>query len=486
MPDVEGRVGSEAAEKRVPAPDLSKPRRVHIVGIAGAGMSAIATVLVQMGHQVTGTDLAGGPVMARLEALGIKVRIGHAPEIAAAADLVAVSSAIPDEDPEVLEARRRGLAVWTRSAVLAAICRQRRTAAVSGSHGKTSTSSMLAVILLEAGWHPSMIIGGDIAGVGQGAAWDAAGEWMVVEADESDRTFIQLGAEAVAVTSVGSDHLDHYGTRDELDRAFTRFIAEAPGPAVVCVDDAGARSVIQSMGREAEGRLVTYGASPNAAVRVDRVELFGDRATFYLEDKGVPRGPVSLAVPGLHNVLNATAAIALATAIGVPWDEAVQALTAYRGVARRFETRGTLDGITFVDDYAHNPEKVAAALATARVGSPSRVVAVFQPHRYSRTEALWREFGPPLSDADVLIVTGIYAAGERPRPGISGQLIAQAVRDARPGADVRYAETLDEAELILREELRAGDLCITLGAGDVTGMASRFLKGANPNERPSG
>jgi UDP-N-acetylmuramate--alanine ligase len=327
-----------------------------------------------------------------------------------------------------------------------------------------------------------MIIGGDIAGVGQGAAWDPAGEWMVVEADESDRTFIQLGAEAVAVTSVGSDHLEYYGTRAELDRAFIRFIAEAPGPAVVCVDDAGARTVIRSIGPAAERRLVTYGASPNAAVRIDGVDLLGDRATFYLEENGVRRGPVSLAVPGLHNVLNATAALALATTIGVPWDEAVHALSAYRGVGRRFETRGRVDGVTFVDDYAHNPEKVAAALATARIGLPSRVVAVFQPHRYSRTEALWREFGPSLSDADVLIVTGIYAAGEPPRPGISGQLIAQAVRDARRGARVRYAETLDEAELILREELRDGDLCITLGAGDVTGLASRFLKRGNPNE----
>lgn len=482
MPEVEGRTGSDPTHQRAPAPDLSKPRRVHIVGVAGAGMSAIATVLAQMGHQVTGSDLAGGPVMARLEALGIQVHVGHLPAMAAAADFVAVSSAVPDNDAEVLEARRRGLAVWARSAVLAAICRQRRTAAVSGSHGKTTTSSMLAVILREAGWHPSMIIGGDIAGVGQGAAWDTAGEWMVVEADESDRTFIQLDAEAVAVTSVGSDHLDYYGTREELDRAFIRFIAEAPGPAVVCVDDAGARSVIRSIGPVAERRLVTYGASPNAAVRIDGVELLGDRATFYLEEKGVRRGRVSLAVPGLHNVLNATAALALATTMGVPWDEAVHGLSAYRGVGRRFETRGTVDGVTFVDDYAHNPEKVAAALATARVGLPSRVVAVFQPHRFSRTEALWREFGPSLSDADVLIVTGIYAAGEPPRPGISGQLIAQAVRDARPGADVRYAETLDEAELILREELRAGDLCITLGAGDVTGLASRFLKSGNPNE----
>ena len=442
-------------------------------------MSAIATVLAQMGHQVTGSDAAGGPVMARLERLGIQVHVGHVPEAAAEADFVAVSSAIPDDDPEVVEARRRGLPVWARSALLAAICRQRRTAAVSGSHGKTTASSMLAVILLEVGWHPSMVIGGEIAGVGHGALWDAAGEWIVVEADESDETFIKLGAEAVAVTSVGSDHLDHYGTRDELDNAFAKFIAEAPGPAVVCIDDPGVRSVVRSAGTATERRLVTYGRSPEADVRVVAVELFGDRATFCVDTEGVRRGPVRLSVPGLHNVLNATAALALAASIGVPWDQAVAALSSYRGVGRRFETRGAVEGVTFIDDYAHNPEKVAAALATARCGSWSRVVAVFQPHRYSRTEALWREFGPSLSEADLLIVTGIYAAGEQPRPGVSGSLIARAVRDLRPAADVRYVETLDEAELILREELRSGDLCITLGAGDVTNLASRFLKGSD-------
>lgn len=449
------------------------------MGIGGAGMSAIATVLAEMGHKVTGSDAAGGPVLSRLENLGIEVRVGHVPEMAAAADMLAVSSAIPDDDPEVIEASRRSIGVWPRSAVLAAICHQRRTAAVSGSHGKTTTSSMLAVILREAGWRPSMIIGGDIAGVGRGAAWEPSAEWIVVEADESDETFIRLGAEAVAVTSIASDHLDHYGSRERLDRAFARFIAEATGPAVVCLDDPGAAHVASELLEPRAGagdpRLITYGRATAADVRIERVELSGDAATFFVTERGLSRGPVSLSVPGEHNVLNATAAMALGVAIGLPWEQAIDGLSAFRGVARRFEKKGTAGGVTFIDDYAHNPEKVAAALATARCGPWERVVAVFQPHRYSRTEALWREFGPALSDADLLIVTDVYPAGEPPRPGITGRLIADSVRASRPEAVVRYVETLDEAEVLLREALRPGDLCLTLGAGDITGLAARFV-----------
>lgn len=473
-----------AEPSSVPIPDLTAPRRIHVVGVGGAGMSAIATVLAEMGHKVTGSDAAGGPVLSRLEHLGIEVHTGHVPELAVAADMLAVSSAIPDDDPEVLEASRRSIRVWPRSAVLAAICHLRRTAAVSGSHGKTTTSSMLAVILREAGWRPSMIIGGDIAGIGPGGAWEPSGEWIVVEADESDETFIRLGAEAVAVTSVASDHLDHYGSRERLDRAFATFIAEATGPAVVCLDDPGAARVASDLPKTqlSEPRtgagvptLITYGRDAAADVRIERVELSGDRATFFVTERGLSHGPVSLSVPGEHNVLNATAAMALAVAIGLPWEQAIEGVAAFRGVARRFERKGTAGGVTFIDDYAHNPEKVAAALATARCGPWERVVAVFQPHRYSRTEALWREFGPALSDADLLIVTDVYPAGERPRPGITGRLIADSVSASRPEAVVRYVETLDDAEALLREELLPGDLCLTLGAGDVTGLAARFL-----------
>lgn len=475
----------------VQMPDLSVPRRIHVVGIGGAGMSAIATVLSRMGHRVTGSDVSPAPVLASLQQLGVEVHVGHVPEVAAAADMLTVSSAIPVGDPEVSEASRRGIDVWPRSSMLAAICGQRRTAAVSGTHGKTTTSSMLAVILRESGWRPSMIIGGDIAGIGPGSVWETpanpregerpVGEWMVVEADESDGTFLQLGAEAAAVTSVGSDHLDHYRTREELDRAFARFLNEASGPAVVCLDDPGsarvAVEVAEGVDRTAGRELITYGRAERADVRVQQIELSRDAAVFSISAGGATHGPIRLCVPGEHNVLNATAAIAMAVAIGVPWTKAIDGLSAYRGVARRFETLGSAGGVDYVDDYAHNPEKVAAALATARSGGWSRVVAVFQPHRYSRTEALWREFGPALSDADVLIVTDVYSAGEHPRPGVTGRLVADAVGASRPAADVRYVETLDEAEKLLREELRPGDLCLTLGAGDVTDLPRRFMPG---------
>jgi UDP-N-acetylmuramate--alanine ligase len=282
---------------------------------------------------------------------------------------------------------------------------------------------------------------------------------------------VQLGAEAVAVTSVGSDHLDFYGTREQLDRAFVTFLNEAPGPAVFCLDDPGAAAVAARVNRD----LVAYGTTDGADVRVRGVDLSPDAATFSLVERGGVHGPFNLSVPGMHNVLNAAGAASLAVSIGVSWDQAIDGLASYQGVSRRFETRGSVEGVTFIDDYAHNPEKVAAALATARGGSWRRVVAVFQPHRFSRTEAMWREFGPALSGADLLVVTGIYAAGEQPRAGVSGRLITDAVRQADPGGDVRYVETLDEVELLLRDELRSGDLCLTLGAGDITHLASRFI-----------
>lgn len=453
-------------------PDLSTPRRIHVVGIGGSGMSAIATVLAEMGHKVTGSDASVGPLLSRLDHQGIEVHVGHVPEVACAADMLAVSSAIPADDPEVIEASRRGIVVWPRWAVLAAICQQRRTAAVSGTNGKTSTSSMLAVILKEAGWQPSMIIGGDITGIGPGSAWEPSSEWIVVEADESDGTFVRLAAEAVAVTSIASDHVDHYGTRERLDDAFVTFLTDATGPAVVCLDDPGAAHVAAGVTRQ----LIRYGCAALADVRIEQVELHETGARFSITERGATHGPVNLQVPGEHNVLNATAAMTLAVAIGVPWKQAIDGIAAYRGVARRFETKGKAGGVSFIDDYAHNPEKVAAALATARCGTSTRVVAVFQPHRYSRTEALWRDFGPSLSGADVLIVTDVYAAGEPPRPGVSGSLVADAVKASRPGAVVYYVESLDEAEAILRKELRPGDLCLTLGAGDVTGLAARFLE----------
>ena len=450
-------------------PDLSYPRAVHIVGIGGAGMSAIAGVLLTMGHRVSGSDAADSDRLRRLAAVGADVHVGHDPRWLGDAEVVAISTAIPASNVEVIEADRRGLRVWRRAELLSAICAQRRTIAVSGTHGKTSTSAMLAVILRQVGLRPSFIVGGDMVGLRSGAAWEPDGEWLVVEADESDGTFLDLGAEAVVITSVEPDHMDFYGDEGSLRQAFVRFAEAAPGQRVMCADDPGAMSVAARV-----GPVTTYGTSEQAMIRIEGLSLHQGGSTFTLAAGRTPLARVELGVPGVHNARNAAAAITMAQTLGVSWTEAGLAVGSYAGVARRFEPRGERDGITFVDDYGHLPGEVAPTLATAARGW-DRVVAVFQPHRYSRTEALWPDFADAFGDADILLITDIYPAGEAPRPGVTGRLISDAVRAAHPAADVRYVPTLDEAACELRRILQPGDLCLTLGAGDVTTLPDRFV-----------
>jgi UDP-N-acetylmuramate--alanine ligase len=315
-----------------------------------------------------------------------------------------------------------------------------------------------------------------------GAAWEPDGEWLVVEADESDGTFLELGAEAVVVTSVEADHLDFYGDVEKLREAFVRFAAAAPGPRVVCADEPGAMALATGLGAPrwpagasaAPGQIMTYGTAPSALIRIEDVALGAAGAAFSLRSAGRRLTTVWLRVPGLHNVRNATAALVMAQALGVPWASGAAALRGYRGVARRFERRGERDGVTFVDDYGHLPGEVASVLAAA-TGRWDRIIAVFQPHRYSRTEALWPDFANAFRGADVVLVTDVYPAGEPPRPAVTGRLIADAVGDAHPDLDVRYTPTLDDAATELRRILQPGDLCLTLGAGDLTTLPNRFL-----------
>lgn len=444
-------------------------------------MSAIATVLLAMGHRVSGSDAADSANLRTLAGLGATVAVGSDVGLLADAEVVVRSTAVPDDDPEVGAARAAGLVVWRRADVLAAICRLRRTIAVSGTHGKTTTSSMLAVTLAEMGWHPSMIIGGDIAGIGPGARWDPAGEWFVVEADESDGTFVELGAEAAIVTSVEPDHLEFYGGLSGLEAAFARFVADPSGPVVLCADDPGARRLAGAR----SGPSVTYGLSEDADVVIREVELGRYGASFDLESAGLGGGfrvRIDLSVPGLHNVRNATAVIAMAVALGAESSHAAAGVGRYRGVGRRFEWRGERAGVTFVDGYDHLPGEVAAAIATARSGGWPRTVVVFQPHRYSRTEALWRDFADAFVGADVVVITGIYPAGEKPRPGITGRLVFEAVRAAHPGADLHYVEDLTEAAELVTRLLHEGDLCLTLGAGNITmlpGIVQDRLSGSD-------
>jgi UDP-N-acetylmuramate--alanine ligase len=451
-----------------PLLDLSTPRRIHVVGVGGAGMSAIATVLAAMGHAVTGSDLKHSTNLDRLVALGVGVTVGHRAENIGDAEVVAISTAVPATNPEVTAARQRAVPVLPRADVLAAVAVTRRTVAVAGTHGKTTTSSMLALVLVEAGLHPSFIVGGELNEIGTGAVWDH-GAWLVVEADESDGTFLRLGHELAVVTSVEPDHLDHYGGFEALVAAFEHFLRHCAGPRLLCADDPMAL-------RLAEGcDGVTYGTSEVADYRMTEVVSGRSSVAFRVQHGGEALGEVALPVPGLHNARNACAALVAAMLIGASFDDGARALARYGGVARRFQFRGERAGVTFVDDYAHLPTEVRAALAAARSGGWRRVVCVFQPHRFSRTAALWTEFADAFEDADVVVVTGVYDAGEVPRPGVSGMLVVQAVLDAHPGANVAYLPNRQDWLPYLERVLRPGDLCLTLGAGDLTLLPGELL-----------
>ena len=455
------------------AVDLSAPRRVHVVGVGGAGMSAIASVLAAMGHWVTGSDLKASPATDRLEATpvasrrSVAVSIGHRAESVDGAEVVTRSAAVPDDNPEVREARRRGIPVLRRASVLRAIAACRRCVAVAGTHGKTTTTSMLSLVLIEAGLRPSFLVGSDVNEIGTNAVWDD-GEWLVVEADESDGTFLALEPEVAVVTNIEADHLDHYGDLAALESAFDTFAAGRPGGLVAGADDARATA----LGLRHHGVLV--GTSPQAAYRMTNLTGGRDGVGFDLEHAGAALGHVSMPVPGAHNARNAALAVVAAMRAGASFDDGVRAMARFAGVSRRFESRGEANGVHFVDDYAHLPTEVAAALDAARAGGWGRIVAVFQPHRYSRTAALGPAFADAFVGADVTVVTDVYAAGERPVPGVSGLLVADAVVAAHPEADVRYVPGRPELRAELAALLRPGDLCLTLGAGDITALADEL------------
>ena len=451
--------------------DLSTPLRIHVVGIGGAGMSAIATVLAAMGHGVSGSDLKSSSSLERVRSLGARVSVGgHRAENLGDAEVVAVSTAVPEDNPELIAARVAGLQVLRRADVLSAIAATRRAVGVAGTHGKTTTSSMLALVLVEAGLRPSFLIGGHLNEIGSGAVWDS-GEWLVVEADESDGTFLELPLEAVVVTSVEPDHLDYYGgSFDALTAAFTRFVEQAPGLKVVCADDPMAARLAGSPG------AVSYGTADGADFRMTNVQGRRSSVRFTVEHGTDVLGEVVLPVPGVHNARNACAALVTGLGLGATFAAGASALGRFGGVARRFEFRGERDGVSFVDDYAHLPGEVSAVLAAARDGGWRRVVTVFQPHRYTRTEALASQFADAFDDADALVVTDVYAAGEAPRPGVTGKLVVDAVLDARPAARVAYLPDRHDLAPYLRRILRPGDLCLTLGAGDITLLAAELAR----------
>jgi UDP-N-acetylmuramate--alanine ligase len=464
--------------------DLSAPRKIHIVGVGGMAMSGIAAVLTRLGHTVSGSDLKSWRGLERLRFLGVDVHVPHdAACLPADVDAVVVSTAIPATNPEVVAARQRGVPVLRRAEALAAIVDTRRTVAISGTHGKTTTSTMTTLILRAAGWHPSFLIGGEPNEVGSNASYDD-GEWLVIEADESDGTFVEIAPEAVILTNVEPDHLDHYGDMAALEAACARYLSDAPGPRVACADDPGSARIAAEV-TAAGRRVITYGEAAGADYRIDGYT--GDRlgSRFTLLRSGDALGEIALPAPGRHNARNAAGAAALAIEIGVPFDAVRAALGRFAGVARRFQFHGEVGGVTLVDDYAHLPGEIKATLAAAREGSWSRIVAVFQPHRYSRTARLWPDFGDAFVDADVVVLTDVYAAGEPPQPGVSGRLILQAVCESQPSGRVLYLPKRADILARLPELTRPGDLLITLGAGDVTSLADEWLRAGSFGPAPT-
>jgi UDP-N-acetylmuramate--alanine ligase len=455
---------------------LAELGRVHFVGIGGAGMSGIARIMLARGVTVSGSDSAASDGLSELAALGARVHVGHAAGHLGDADTLVVSSAIRQDNPELAEARRRGIRVLHRAGALAALMFGRRVIAVTGTHGKTTTTSMITTVLRETGADPGYVIGGVLAATSVGAA-DGAGQYFVAEADESDGSFLMLSPDAAVITNVEADHLDNYGTAEAYRASFGAFVARiAPGGLLVtCADDPGARELA---GR-ADGmglRVRSYGESADADYRVTGTVANGMETAFSVRSNTASFGiidlKITLRVPGLHNALNAAAAFAAAVELGTAPERAAAALASYRGAARRMEPKGEAAGVRVVDTYAHHPTELAADLGAAReIAAGGRVVAVFQPHLYSRTRIFATEFGAALGLADEVVVLDVYAAREDPEPGVTGRLVADAV----PGGAARYVPSFDDVPRVVASVAEPGDLVLTMGAGDVTRLGPLIL-----------
>lgn len=440
---------------------LGGESRIHIIGVGGGAMSAMAVVLSAWGADVSGSDQRPSRALERLRSAGIRVTRGHDPANLADARLVVRSRAVRDSNPEVVAARAAGIRVWERTEALAEMVSGSRAVGVTGTHGKTSTTAMLTLILRAAGLDPSFIVGEEITELGTNAH-AGAGDLMVVEADESDGTFLALPLEAGLVTNAEPDHLDHFGDLRRLRAAMATFVERLPGPRLVCADDHFLATLPNTL---------RYGSKGEVEYRLEACEPRG-LGSWVVISTPVGRVSFPLAVAGRHFALNATGAAGLALELGAPLEAVESALSRFRGVGRRFEVRGHAAGITLVDDYAHLPTEVAETIRAARpLGR--RVVAVFQPHLYSRTEALWPDFGPAFAEADHVVITDVFAAREDPRPGVTGRLVADAAAAAGPAVDYEP----DRSRLAARVAALAqeGDIILTMGAGDITDLADELL-----------
>jgi len=460
---------------------LSHIRRIHFVGIGGSGMSGLAELLVKQGYIVSGSDLEQSETTERLASLGVRAHQGHAAEHVADADVVVISSAVRATNPEVVEAARRQIPVMPRAEMLAELMRQHSGIAIAGAHGKTTTTSMIAMTLEHAGFDPTAVIGGRLAAFGSNARL-GRGKWMVAEADESDRSFLRLSPKVAVITNIDFEHLEAYSGFDDLRQAFVDFANKVPvsGAVVLCADDAHLRAIRPRL----TGRVVTYGLDVDADVTGHHIVLDGLHASCAVRSRveasrsdsaaELAVGALQLSVPGRHNLQNALAAVAVGAELGVPFETIAQALAQFRGADRRFQVIGEEHGVVVVDDYGHHPTEISAVLAAARAQHPARLIVVFQPHRYTRTRQLLSSFGTVLRGADEVILAEIYAAGEDPIPGVTSDALADAIRAA--GHDkVDVVRSLAEIPARIAERARPGDMVVLLGAGSIGAWSPKVL-----------
>lgn len=442
---------------------LKDIHKIHFVGIGGAGMSALARILLEKGYEVTGSDLGSSPLIEQLKGLGAHIHQGHRAENVRGADAIVVSTAIPEGNPEIVEAARLGLRRFHRSDINAALLNAAKGIAVAGAHGKTTTTSMLGVALDHAGISPTIIIGGEVDVLG-GNAKLGKGEYLVSEADESDGSFLKLLPHIAVVTNIEDDHLDHYGTLDNIRKAFREFLGNIKpgGHAVLCFDNENVREIAKTL----DVKVVSYAIDHEADYRAGKIEMHGAGVDFSVLRGGEDLGRVRLHLPGRHNVLDALATVVTGLSIGLSVEQMAEGLALFHGAKRRFQTKGRVQGVWVVDDYAHHPTEVATTLLAARQTKPGRIVCAFQPHRYSRTKLLAKEFGTAFGEADVLVLTDVYAAGEAPIEGISGRTILDAVREAT-GREAAYIPERADVALHLGAIAEPGDIVLTMGAGDI-------------------
>ncbi len=449
-------------------------KNIHLVGIGGAGMSGIAEILLARGYKVRGSDLKESETTARLSKLGAEVATGHEARNLGAADVVVVSSAVPADNPEVRAAKERGIPVIPRAEMLAELMRMKYGVAVAGTHGKTTTTSMTASVLQAGGIDPTVVVGGKLRSIGSHATL-GAGQFFVTEADESDGSFLLLTPAIAVVTNIDPEHLSHYGTMDKVLAAFTEFMNRVPffGAVVACLDHPALQALLPRIKR----RVVAYGFSAQAHVRAENLDFHGSLGSFDLVVGGERLGRITLRVPGRHNVLNALAAVAVGRELEIPFRAVKDGLESFEGVHRRFEIKGEADDVLYVDDYGHHPEEIRATLRAAKDGWKRRLVVLFQPHRYTRTQELFEEFTRCFNDADVLFLTDIYPAGEKPIAGVGAERLVEAIR-AHGHKDAKFVRDLDDLAAEAEKVIEPGDLVVTLGAGSISRVCDRLAERA--------